>query len=155
MLPRSALQTIAACMLYESDLPSSEKKYIIRFIEMATENQIKHYIVHGELVSDNRTQVSELGWILSSALISAASAAGRAIYNKFFSDAAQACRDKKGPVRKACMKNYKLRGVAGKISMLRREMGKCGQTAKPDKCRKMFIKYIRNADKQMRKIQSE
>jgi hypothetical protein len=53
------------------------------------------------------------------------------------------------------MKNYKLRGVAGKISMLRREMGKCGQTAKPDKCRKMFITYIRNADKQMRKIQSE
>jgi hypothetical protein len=53
------------------------------------------------------------------------------------------------------MKAYKLRGVSGKISALKREMGKCNQTSRPDKCRKMFITYIRNADKQMRKIQSE
>jgi len=155
MLPKSAYQTIAACMLYDSDLPKDLKLEILEFIEHATSEQILHYLIHDEFVRENETRLVDEGFILPAALITAASAAGRSIYSKYFSAGAQACRDKVGIAKKACMKHYKARGIAGKVSALRREMAKCANTPKPDKCRKMFLNYIRNAEKEMRKIQSQ
>jgi hypothetical protein len=155
-LNKSALQTIAACMVYESDLSKSSQVQLIRFIEEATEKQLQHYILHEEIVKDSEVQINELiPFLAAAAILSAAVAAGRAIYDGEFSKAAQACKDQEEGVRKSgCIKRFKLRGITGKISALRREMGKCTQTVKPDKCRKMFAKYIANAQKQMRKIQA-
>lgn len=155
MLPKSAYQAIAACMLYDSDMSKSLKLKILTFVEHASINQILHYLIHDEFVREDETRLVNEGFILTAALITAASASGRAIYSKFNSAGAQACRDKLGVAKKQCMKNYKLRGVAGKVSALRKEMGKCSQTPKPEKCRKMFINYIRNAEKEMRNIQSQ
>lgn len=155
MLPKSAYQTIAACMLYDSDMPKPLKLKVLNFVEYATSEQILHYLIHDEIVKEEETQLVEVGFIMAAALITAASASARAVYSKFNSAGAQACRDKDGIAKKQCIKNYRLRGVAGKVSALRREMGKCGQTAKPDKCRKMFFNYIRNAEKEMRRIQSQ
>lgn len=155
MLPTSAYQTIAACMLYDCDMPKPLKLKVLNFIEHASSKQILHYLIHDEIVREEETQLVELGFILTAALVTAASASARAVYSKFNSAGAQACRDKEGVARKQCIKNYRVRGVAGKVAALRREMGKCGQTSKPDKCRKMFINYIRNAEKEMRKIQSQ
>lgn len=155
MLPKSAYQTIAACMLYDSDMSKAQKLRILEFIEKASSKQILHYLIHDEFVREGETRLVNEGFILTAALITAASAAGRAVYSKFNSVGQQACRDKLGLAKSACLKNYKARGVAGKVSALRKEMGKCSQTPKPEKCRKMFIKYIRNAEKEMRKIQSQ
>jgi hypothetical protein len=161
MLPKSAFQTIAACMLYDSDMPKSDKLEILEFIEHASEQQLMHYLVHGECLSNE--ELSEFvitagavgSFILSSALISAASAMARAVYSKYNGAGAQACRDKEGMAKKACLKNFKVKGVSAKIAAYRKEMGKCGKTQRPDKCRKMFQNYIRTAEKQMRKIQTE
>lgn len=157
MLPKSALQTIAACMVYEAEMSKPAKLQLVRFIEGASKKQLQHYIIHGEIVGeqDCQSSVSEIAFLVPAAIIAAAAAAGRAIYSAEFSKAAKACQNLKGMDKKNCMKRYKLRGVSGKISALRREMGKCNQTSRPDKCRKMFQSYINNAEKQMRKIQSE
>jgi len=154
MLPKSALQTIAACMVYDSELPKPSKLQLVRFIESASENQLKHYIVHGEIVKEHDVIVSEVAWLVPAAIIAAASAAGNAIYNMQFSKAAKACQNMKAADKKNCIRRYKINGISGKISALKREMGKCNQTSRPDKCRKMFDTYIKNAEKKMRKIQA-
>jgi len=154
MLPKSALQTIAACMVYDSDLSKPGKMQMVRFIESASMRELQHYIIHGNIVSDKETQVTE-DFFIAATLIGAAAAAGRAIYSSEFSKAAKACSQMRGVAKKSCMQRYKIRGVSGKIQALRREMGKCNQTSRPDKCRKMFINYIRNAEKQMKKIQAD
>lgn len=155
MLPKSAYQTIAACMLYDSNLPKSVKLEHLEFIENASEKQIMHYLIHDEMVSEQEIELVGEGFILATALLFAASSAGRALYNKNFSDGAKACRDKGGVAKKMCMRNFKVKGISAKIAALRREMGKCSQTAKPDKCRKMFATYIRNAEKEMRRAYSQ
>ena len=154
MLPKSALQTIAACMVYEDEtLSKPAKMQLVRFIEDATEKQLQHYIIHGDIVKEEDVQVE--AFFIPAVIIGAAAAAGRAIYNNEFSKAAKSCQGMMGEAKKACMKRFKLRGISGQISALRREMGKCNQTARPDKCRKMFMKYIVNAEKKMKKIQAE
>ena len=153
LLPRTAIQTIAACMVYDSDLSKSDKLLSIQFIESASNRQIQHYIINGEFVREDEVLVE--AFFIPAAIIAASLAAGRAVYDMEFSKAARACQNMKGPVKKSCMKRFKVKGISGKISSLRREMGKCNQTAKPEKCRKMFLNYIKNAEKQMRKIQAE
>jgi hypothetical protein len=156
MLPRSAYQSIVAYMLYESDMRKSEKLEILEFVESATIEQMLHYLIHDEIVNENETQLVEMGFIMSTALMAAATSLAQAVYSRFSGQGVNACRAMEDSVkRKACQKNYKLRGAAGKISALRKEMGKCSKTANPDKCRKMFQNYIRNAEKQMRGIQTE
>jgi len=154
MLPKSALQTIAACMVYEDDKFSKPVKLqLLRFIEDASEKQLLHYIIHGKIVREEDVLVE--AFFIPAMIIGAAAAAGRAIYNSEFSKAAKACNTMQGVAKKSCMKRFKIRGVAGQISALRREMGKCNQTARPDKCRKMFMSYIANAEKKMKKVQQE
>ena len=157
MLPKSALQTIAACMVYEDEkIYRSNKMRLVRFIERASEKQLLHYIIHGEVVREGDVNVSEVAPLIPVMIIGAAAAAGRAIYNSEFSKAAKACGNMEaGAAKKSCMKRFKMRGVTGQISALKREMGKCSQTARPDKCRKMFMNYISNAEKKLKKIQSE
>jgi len=157
MLPKSALQAIAACMVYEDDhLHKSNKMRLMRFFEGASEKQLLHYITHGEVVRERDANVSEIAPLIPVMIIGAAAAAGRAIYNSEFSKAAKACGNMEaGAAKKSCMKRFKIRGVTGQISALKREMGKCSQTSRPDKCRKMFMNYITNAEKKLKKIQSE
>jgi hypothetical protein len=149
---KKALQTIAACMVYDSDMSKPAKIQLINFIESATLKQLQHYIIHGDIVKEENAQVVE-GFFIAAALIGAAAAAGRAIYDQEFSKAAKSCQNMRGVAKKSCMKRFKLRGVSGQINALRKEMGKCNQTARPDKCRKMFSTYIKNAETKMRKIQ--
>jgi len=155
MLSKSALQTIAACMVYDEDISKPAKMQILRFIESASEKQLQHYIVHGDIVAEQEVAISEVAFLVPAAIIAAAAAAGRAIYNAEFSKAARACQMFQGKEKKSCMKKFKIRGLNGKISAMRREMGKCNQTSRPDKCRKMFSDYIREAEKQLKKVQSE
>jgi hypothetical protein len=140
-------------MVYDSDMSKPGKMQMVQFIESASEKQLQHYIIHGEVVKEKDTIVE--AFFLPAVIIGAALAAGRAIYDTEFSKAAKACPEMKGAAKKECMKRFKVRGISGKISALRREMGKCNQTSRPDKCRKMFMDYIKNAEKQMRKIYSE
>lgn len=155
MLPKSAFQTIAACMVYDSDESYQSKMQLVRFIESASISQLQHYIIHGDIVKEEETDVNEIALLIPATIIAAAAAAGRAIYDNEFSKAAKACQPMQGSAKKSCMKRFKLRGISGKLSALRREMGKCNQTSRPDKCRKMFMSYIQTAEKQMKKIQSE
>lgn len=155
MLPKIALQMIAACMLYESDMPRPAKLQMLYFIENATtEIELRNYIVYGKFSTGPEIdKVNEASFLLPGAVIASAIAAGRAFYEKQFGEAARACIKLKGQLKKDCMQKFKLKGMSGKISALRREMGKCNQTLRPDKCRKMFLNYIKTAEKQMRKIQ--
>ena len=155
MLPKSALQTIAACMVYDEDMSKPAKMQVLRFIESASEKQLQHYIVHGNIVAEQEVEISEIAFLVPAAIIAAAAAAGRAIYNNEFSKAAKACQAEEGQTKKDCMKKFKLRGLSGKISAMKREMGKCNQTSRPDKCRTMFAKYIQDAEKQLKKVQAE
>ena len=155
MLPKIALQMIAACILYESDLPKPAKIQMLHFIENDTnESELKNYIVSGKFsTTPEIDRINEVAFLLPGAVIASAIAAGKAFYDNQFSEAAKACIKLKGQVKKDCMKRFKVKGISGKIAALRREMGKCNQTIRPDKCRKMFLNYIKNAEKQMRKIQ--
>lgn len=154
MLPKSALQTIAACMVYDSDISKPAKMQTVRFIESASEKQLKHYILHGEIKHDSEIQL-EVNFFIAAAILGAAAAAGRAIYDSEYSKAAKSCSIMEGDAKKKCMKRFKMRGVNGQISALRREMAKCSQTSRPDKCRKMFTNYIESANKKLKKIQAE
>ena len=154
MLPKSALQTIAACMVYDDNISKPAKIRLVRFIELASEKQLQHFIIHGTIVENKDVHV-EANFFRNAAIIGTALAVGRAIYSNEFSKAAKACAEMKGDEKKICMKRFKIRGTAGKISALRKEMGNCNQTSRPDKCRKMFVNYIRNAEKQMKKIQAD
>lgn len=155
MLHKSALQTIAACMVYDMDISKPGKMQLMRFIENASERQLQHYLIHGEIVAEQEVNIAEIGVLVPAAIIASAAALGRAIYNREFSKAARACQEYNGAEKKDCMKKFKIRGISGKISALRREMGKCSQTSRPDNCRKMFQKYIVDAEKQMKKIQAK
>lgn len=155
MLSKKALQMIAAGILYESELPKPEKIQMLHFIEnMTTESELRNFIVYRKFsTSSEIDKINEVAFLLPAAVIATALAAGRAFYDKQFSEAAKACIKMRGKMKKDCMKKYKIKGLAGKMASLRREMGKCNQTAKPNKCRKMFLNYIKNIEKQARKIQ--
>jgi hypothetical protein len=154
MLSKSALKTIAACMVYESkELSKPAKMQLVRFIENASPLQLQHYIVHDEIVRGKDAQIQE--FLAPALLIAAAIAAGRAFYNNYFSKAAKECQEKENVAKKVCMKRYKLRGISGQISALQREMGKCNQTLRPDKCRKTFQQYIKDAENKRKKIEEE
>lgn len=153
MLSKTALQTIAACMVYDAKISKPAKMQLVRFIENASEKQLYHYLIHGNIVQEKDTLVE--GVFIPALIIAAAVAAGRSIYDSEFSKVAKACKDtERGDARKSCIKGFKLRGVSGQISALKREMGKCNQTSRPDKCRKMFMNHIKNAEKKMKKIQT-
>lgn len=156
MIPRSAYKTIVAKMLYDSDIPKSEKLEVLEFVENATVEQMLHYLIHDEIVNENETQLVEMGFIMSTVLMSAATSLAQAVYSRFSGQGANACRALDDSTkRKACKKNYKLRGAAAKIATLKKESGKCNKTANPEKCRKMFQTYIRNAEKQLQNIRTE
>ena len=148
---------LVARMLYESDhISKSDKLAILEFTEYATVEQMLHFLIHDEIVNEDETQLVEMGFIMSTVLMSAATSLAQAVYSRFSGQGVNACRALEDKVkRKACMKNYKLRGAAAKIATLRKESGKCSKTADPIKCRTKFQTYIRNAEKQMPNIQTE
>jgi hypothetical protein len=55
----------------------------------------------------------------------AAVAAGVAVYKKFFSQAAKACKDKSGPDKKACVKSFKAKGLQAAKAKVSAGMSKC------------------------------
>jgi len=148
MLHKETLQIIAKSIVYESNLSIEAKLKMVHAIDCATRTQLNNY-VERKILNSHTEGVFLAGAILTSAIL-----AGNAVYSNFFSKAAKECESYKGNAKQMCMKNFKLRGLAGKISALRKEMGKCNQTLKPDKCRKMFISYIKNAEKQSLKIKT-
>lgn len=153
MISKEAAKLIAINMIYESSLSKTSKIQLVRFVEDASINQLSHFILHQEIVKEDETSINE--FVQIAAITALAVAAGSAAYSKYFSDAAKACSDKKGMDKKICIKGYKLKGMSAKISALRKEMSKCNQTLKPDKCRKTFQKYIKNIEKQIIKLRAK
>lgn len=147
MLNKETLQIIAKTIVYESKLSTKSKLKMVDAIDYATQSQLHNYIEH-------KANIHTEGVFVAAALLAAAIGVGNSVYANFFSKASKDCENYKGDAKKICMKNFKLRGLVGKVSALRSEMGKCNQTLKPDKCRKMFMKYIHNIEKQGMKIKS-
>lgn len=131
------LKTIAAYLVYESDLENSQKLSLLNFIEhVANRRQITDMII-----------IKEADLLVTSIIIAAALAAGNKAYYKVYSPSTQACREQED--KKSCLKQYKLNALAAKRNEVRKSIGRCTQTIKPEQCQKTFSNTIQKIEKQI------
>jgi hypothetical protein len=69
-------------------------------------------------------------------------AAGVVIYKKFFSQAAKACRGKKGPDKKNCVKSFKIKGLMAAKAKISSGIAKC----KDPKCKAKLQAKVQSFD---------
>ena len=148
---KKALQAAAAYLVYESNYNKEIKLKMIDIIEHSTEERLLYLIEYGAFNS-KQENISERSLSSIHILLTIAKSRGKALYTKFFGEAIKVCDNKEGKFRKECIKNYKVKALKGKILALKREMPKCIQTNRPEKCRKRFMKHIKSIEKKILKI---
>ena len=152
MLPKSYLKVIAACVIYESTLSKNAKIQALRFIENeASEMQLKVFINEGKICQVSESEVIQDAVFIPAMVIAAALGVAKVAYAQFLSKAATACVGKKFVEKQKCMRDYRIKANAVKISALKREMSKCNQTNNVKKCQNIFLKHINRIEKQIQK----
>lgn len=73
--------------------------------------------------------------LAAAAAVALVVAGGYAIYKRYFSKAAKACKGKSGSERSVCIKKFKIDAIKAQISALNSGMGKCAKTKNPSKCK--------------------
>ena len=142
-LSTNKLKTIAAYFVYESDLETSQKLSLLNFIEhVANRKQITDMII-----------IKEADLLVTAIIIASALAAGNKAYYKIYSASTQACREQEN--KKDCLKQYKLNALAAKRNEVRKHIGKCTQTIKPEQCQKTFSNTIQKIEKQIITVRLE
>lgn len=96
---------------------------------------------------------NEAFWVPAMLIFTALSVAKK-IYDNEMSASGKACQGKQGYALDVCVRNFKTKALNSKIVSLKKEMAKCSNTEKPEKCRKTFMKHINKIQNQMIKINS-
>lgn len=136
-LSTNKLKTIAAYFVYESDLETSQKLSLLNFIEhVANRKQITDMII-----------IKEADLLVTAIIIASALAAGSKAYYKIYSASTQACREQEN--KKDCLKQYKLNALSAKRNEVRKYIGRCTQTIRPEQCQKTFSNTIQKIEKQI------
>jgi len=73
--------------------------------------------------------------LAAAAAVALVVAGAYAIYKRYFSKAAKACKGKSGSERSVCIKKFKIDAIKAQISALNSGMGKCAKTKNPSKCK--------------------
>ncbi len=153
MLPKSYLKFIAAYTVHESNLSRYARIQTLRFINEASESQLKVFINEGRIrnVSEDEVVSEVATFIVAAALIAAAAAAGKIAYQKVIMNAVKECSEMKGKDKKRCVREYKIKADYAKMAALKKEVVKCNQTNNVKKCRNAFIKQMKRVEKRILK----
>jgi hypothetical protein len=84
------------------------------------------------------------------AVAAAAAAAGIKAYQRFFSQAAKACKG--AADRSACLSKYRKTAQQAKINALQKGMAQCSSAKNPDKCKGRIQAKVQKAKAQMAKL---
>jgi hypothetical protein len=74
---------------------------------------------------------------------------GHKIYKRFFSDAAQSCRNSDN--KNVCMINFRIKAIKAEITYLKSRIGYCNKSTNPQKCKQKILERIRKKERQISK----
>lgn len=151
MLLKDALKVIAACEIYENDMPKMAKIQLMRFVEVASVEQLHHYLIR-EDITPGKDIIMEGTKLKVAALLAVGYAIGRAIYKRTMSQAARSCSPLSGSAKSTCINAHKRRALQSQINSMKQEMGKCGETGNEDACREAFMSRIDTAENKILKM---
>lgn len=170
------LKLLAGYLVMESDHSDSAKKQLLNFIKEANVYQLKAFILNDEIESldedsydiiekrfnileneifqdfDESEIITEDVETVAKAAIATliGGPAGLALYGayklyqRYMTQAGRACRHAIN--RRACRKQYKINAVKLQIKELQKGISKCDQSKKPEKCRSIFEKKIKQLE---------
>jgi hypothetical protein len=75
---------------------------------------------------------------------------GHKIYKRFFSDAAQSCRNSDN--KNVCMIHFRIKAIKAEITYLKSRIGYCNKSTNPQKCKQKILERIRKKERQISKL---
>jgi transcriptional regulator of acetoin/glycerol metabolism len=123
----------------------------VRAKALTTEHGVRDIILK-HLQKTKQFAIAKKGPLI---VASGAIAAAIAIYKKYFSAAARACRGKTGAEKVECLKQFRINALRAKLSYLNASLSKCSQSDDPMTCRKKIQDYMEGVQKQIRKLESK
>ncbi len=73
-------------------------------------------------------------------------------YQRFFSQAARACKGKSGAEKTGCMKQFKVKGLQASKTVMAASVSKCAKTKDPAKCKLKIQSKMQGIDAKMAKL---
>jgi len=100
------------------------------------------------IIQEDVTRLDEFIVLPTVALLSA-------IYKRYLSKAAKACRGKKSFERRLCVVSYKLMGRKSQILKVKQSIGSCSQEKNPDRCVEKMNNQVKKYNGDMTKLSNQ
>jgi len=140
------------------NLTTEGKEILYNFTKTASQRQIEHLLLKGEMVEESECLAEYTGGagifvsggastaqtifnntnkeVAAAALVALAVTVAYKIYRDYLSKAAQACgKGKSGALKKKCMAEFKKKARRAKIASMQKSMSKCSKTKNPEVCK--------------------
>jgi len=127
-------------VIESKNLSDSKKLSLVKFIEEANEDHLRVILSDEDYVGLEEEDIlflEQVDWGASAAgLVMALIVLKSAhyIYKNLVAWSQKACKDKVGPEKEKCLRNFKIKALKAQIQALKKGKAKCKRTKSPEKC---------------------